>query len=445
MSSGARTDARRRAVLLRVVSALPAVLVALVLYAWLPLAAASVALGLAGAAAVGGLALVLVLGFERSAVVLLAAAFATAPLNAVRPVPGLGFVTLADLLLLLAIGLLLPVLVTRRLSGQALLVGGALGVVVVSLVTSVLAPDPLTSLNTVMRLVVGALALPFVFAVWRAGRTVLALLAGSYVLGNVFNVIWSVTLGDVSDEGRRIGLSMHVNILGFCAMLAVALVPYLLTVVPVRWRWTVVLAGGVCAYGVWTSGSRAALVVTVAVAVLYPVVARSVPVAIALFGGGVAALWFLGSALDQGRAASGTIGRIFGAGTASASDLAREIEAQRAIDEFLRHPVIGNGFSADLLEAHNIYLQIAAAGGLLLVACYLVLLAAVVVQPLRLDPRHHLLVLPAAAYLLIGPLTPLLWDRYIWCVLALPFLLARPRQADAATDEDSSTEELVTS
>ena len=46
-------------------------------------------------------------------------------------------------------------------------------------------------------------------------------------------------------------------------MLAVALVPYLLTVVPVRWRWTVVLAGGVCAYGVWTSGSRAALVVTV--------------------------------------------------------------------------------------------------------------------------------------------------------------------------------------
>ncbi|MGJ9412758.1 O-antigen ligase family protein [Aeromicrobium sp. CF4.19] len=434
--------AARNDVVRRFVAAVPAALVIAVLYVWIPLATGSLFAALAGLALIVGVTLVLVLGLERCATLMLALAFFSAPMNSVRPVPGAGFATASDLLLLVGILLLVPGLVSRPLKGQAFFLVGAGGVFAMSLVASMLTSETFVSLNIIARLVVGALALPMVFAVWRPRRQVVVLLATAYVLGNIANVGYGLARGTVTSEGRHLGLSMHVNILGFCAMLALALIPFLLRELPRRWHWAVLVAGGVCAYGVWVSGSRAALVVAVAVGVLYPVVARSIPAALALFGAGIAGIWFVGNALTSGEAETNTIGRILGAGTASASDQQRELEAQGAVEQFLAHPVFGGGFTVEILDAHNIYLQVAAAGGLAVLGFYLVLLGAVVMQSLRLPPRYHVLVLPAVAYILIGPLTPLLWDRYIWCVLALPFLLAAPSETDDVSE--APREKLVT-
>ncbi|WP_375000984.1 O-antigen ligase family protein [Aeromicrobium sp. CTD01-1L150] len=430
------------------VALVPAALVAGVLYVWLPLASESDFAALAGLALVAALALVLSLGLERFGILMLSLALFAAPMNAVRPIPGVGFATASDLLLLLGIGALAPLLLTRPVRGQTLYLIGAGGVVAMSLLSSAVASGTLVSLNIIARLVVGALLLPLVFAMWRPGRSMVVTLASAYVLGNIANLAHAVFLGDASPEGRLLGLSMHVNILGFCAMLALALIPYLLRELPHRLRGVVVVAGGLCAYGVWVSGSRAALVVAVAIGLLYPVVARSIPALIALFGGGVVAIWFVGNALLEGESETNTLGRLFGAGSATASDQARDIEAAGAMDAFLSSPIVGGGFTEEILDAHNIYLQVAAAGGLLVLAFYLVLLAAVGYQSLRCGKRHQLLVLPVAAYILIGPLTPLLWDRYIWCVLALPFLLDVVRPDDDASHErgtaDPSREDPVT-
>lgn len=429
----------------RVLGVVPVALVVATLYLWLPLAAASPPVGIGILVVVVAATLVLVLGLERSAVVMLTLGFVAAPMNAVRPVPGLSFASAADLLFLVAILLLVPLLVRRRLEGQAWFVLAAGGVVVASIVVSLTSVDPYVSFNIVGRLVVGAFVLPIVFALWRPGRWLPVVLAGGYVLGNCISVAYGVTLGDVSVEGRYPGLSTHANVLGLCAMLGLALVPFLLQEVPRLWRAAVLVGGLGCAYGVWVSGSRAAFAVAVVVAVLYPVVARSVPAAIALFGGGVLGLWVVARALLDGETGTNTLGRFFGAGSATASDLQREQEAQQAIDNFFDDPLLGGGFSVEILDAHNIFIQVAGAGGLLLLGFYLLVLGAVVHQALSKGPRYYVLLLPVAGYLMIGPLTPLLWDRYIWCVLALPFLLAPHRRADAESDQESTTEELVTS
>ncbi len=429
----------------RVLEILPVVLVAAVLYLWLPVATASVPLGVGILVMVVAGTMVLVLGLERSAVVMLTLGFVAAPMNAVRPVPGLSFASAADLLFLVAILLLAPLLVRRRLEGQAWFVLAAGGVLVASIVVSLTSDDPFVSFNIVARLVTGAFVLPIVFALWRPGRWLPVVLASGYVLGNCISVAYGVVFGEVSVEGRYPGLSTHANVLGLCAMLGLALLPFLLQEVPRVWRAAVLVGGLGCAYGVWVSGSRAAFAVAVVVAVLYPVVARSVPAAIALFGGGVVGLWVVARALLEGDTGTNTLGRFFGAGSATASDLQREQEAQQAVDEFFADPLLGGGFSVEILDAHNIFVQVAGAGGLLLLGFYLLVLGAVVHQALSKGPRYYVLLLPVAGYLLIGPLTPLLWDRYIWCVLALPFLLAPHRRADAESDEDSSTEEMVTS
>jgi O-antigen ligase len=388
-------------------------LVVLVLALLLPLALGSV---FGAIVALGAAALMLALvtfGIESTAIGLLALGFVLAPMNDVRPVAALTFVTMSDVFLVLSVGLLLPILLTGRFERQALFLVGAAGVVGLGLVTSVTGDHALASLNGLLRLLVGALTL----------------LAAAYVLGNSISVLQAVASGLVSYEGRAIGLTRHPNILGLCSMLALTLIPFLLQELP-RWcGWIVLAAAGVCGYGVWISGSRAALLVAVAMVLVYLVLSRSVERGLLLFGASILPVYLVGRTLSSGDVGNNILNRFVGGGSASASDLAREQLVREAVERFLSSPVLGVGF-ADALEAHNIYLQVAASGGVLGLAFYLVLLASVVRQPLRLPARYRLLALPAFGYVLVGFITPLLWDRYIWCLLALPFLMSVRGAAD---------------
>lgn len=423
--------------------AAPAAGAALLLVALIPLSAIST-VGAGFALAVATLLVMLCsIGLERSAIVLLCLGFVLAPLNDLRPVAVLSFVTASDFCLIVGFMVLAPTLVARPFRPPALFVVGVLGVVGMGLISSVANPDTLTSLNAMVRLVVGALVLPIVFTLWQPSRKVVVGLAASYVLGNVVNVIAALLNGVSSYENRYLGLTTHPNILGFCAMLGLALTPFLLKEISSQYRWLVAASAAICAYGIWISGSRAALLVAVAVAVLYPVLARSIGAALALFGLSILPIYFVVSALGSGDPGNNIIGRLAGGGSATASDQAREELVTTATDKFLSHPIFGNGF-AQALEAHNIYLQIAAAGGVVVLVFYLLVIASVIRQPLQLGKSSQLLALPAIAYALIGPLTPLLWDRYIWCVLALPFLLpAVKKPASADTSIDRSQPEII--
>ncbi|MFC5676308.1 O-antigen ligase family protein [Aeromicrobium endophyticum] len=425
-----RPDGRAARVVPRVGRTLvaPAVVV-LVLALLLPLALGSV---FGAVVALGAAVLMLALvtfGIESTAIGLLALGFVLAPMNDVRPVAALTFVTMSDVFLVLSIGLLLPILVTGRFERQALFLVGAAGVVGLGLVTSVAGDHALASLNGLLRLLVGALMLPVTFMLWRPRRNIVTLLAAAYVLGNSISVLQAVASGLVSYEGRAIGLTRHPNILGLCSMLALTLIPFLLQELP-RWSgWIVLAAAGVCGYGVWISGSRAALLVAVAMVAVYLVLSRSVERGLLLFGASIVPVYLVGRTLSSGDVGNNILNRFVGGGSASASDLAREQLVREAVERFLSSPVLGVGF-ADALEAHNIYLQVAASGGVAGLAFYLVLLASVVRQPLRLPSRYRLLALPAFGYVLVGFITPLLWDRYIWCLLALPFLMSVRGEAD---------------
>lgn len=413
----------------------PPLLVLVVLLMLLPMALGSIAGAVVALSAALLMIALVSFGIEDTAVGLLALGFVLAPMNDVRPVAALTFVTMSDVFLVLSIGLLTPILLRGRFDRHVLFLIGAAGVLGFGLVTSLSSADAWSSLNGLLRLTVGALLLPVAFMMWRPRRPIIVLLASAYVLGNSISVLEGVTSGLVSDEGRAIGLTRHPNMLGLCSMLALTLVPFLVQELR-GGRVAVVLLGGlISGYGVWISGSRSALVVSVAMIALYLALSRSIERGLILFGASIVPAYLVGRSLSSGDVGNNILNRLLGGGSASASDLAREQLAQQAAERFFSSPILGTGFG-DALEAHNIYLQVAAAGGVVGLVFYLLLLTSVVRQPLRLEARYRLLALPALAYVMVGFITPLLWDRYIWCLLALPFLLSR---GDASHDDGSTS------
>ncbi|MEH3034318.1 MAG: hypothetical protein PGN07_09840 [Aeromicrobium erythreum] len=415
---------------------LPVVVVGGLLFVLLQVSTMSTLTAGAAVGAAGLLFLVAAAGFEGSAVALLVVGVGLSPLDALHPVPALTFVSVGDLFLLLGFMALLPVILGRSLTIDApfALAAGVLFVVCVGV--SVVSDAPGASLNSTVRLVVGALTLPLVFSLWRPGLKIATTLAFAYVVGNNINLVTSFFRG-VGDGGRRIGYSNHPNVMGLAAMLGLALIPFLLRVMPRQWHWLVCALGLGCLYGIWVSGSRAALLVAVAVLALWVLLSRSVAVALTLFGAAIPVFYVVARAyLDGDRDSGSALGRLFGGGSASASDQARELLARQAWDVFQAHPVLGAGL-ADVMEAHNIYLQVAAAVGVVGAAIFVGLLGSVALRAFSLPERATLLVLPVLGYAMVGVMTTILWDRYVWSVLALPFLVATRNESDPDPGPDA--------
>lgn len=391
------------------------------------------------------LTVLVTVGIEGTAIGMFVLGFLLSPMNDVRPVEALTFITASDVFLVLGVVLLVPYLLTRGFEAQLPFMVGAAGVVAFGLLSSAASADPATSLNAVLRLVVGALVFPVAFMLWRPRREVVIALAAAYLFGNCISVGHALVFGAASYEGRYLGLTRHPNILGLCSMLSLAVIPFLWQELP-RWsRFYLLVGAAFGAYGVWISGSRAALLVTVAVLAVYLVLSRSIGFAVILFGLSILPIYFVGRTLASGDAGNNILGRLQGNGSATFSDLQREQLIREATDKFVTHPILGVGFG-DVLEAHNIYLQVAAAGGIMGLLFYLILLGAVAWQPFRLGTRYLPLALPVLAYAMIGAITPLLWDRYIWCLLALPFLVSlSDRSATPTTPSDRSDQLQETS
>lgn len=363
------------------------------------------------------------LGLEKTGTAVVILAMACAPLNSVRPSEAVSFVTFADVFFLLGFALLAPIILFRAPKPPPLFVVGAAVLLVSGIFASLAASAPETSLNHMMRLVVAALGIPIAFMFWRPGKRVVFWLASAYVLGVLISVADAVTRGAEPKTGRYEGLTTHFNVLGITALFAACLVPYIASMSPPSRRWLAWGAGGVCIYGIWISGSRAALLVIILVALIYPLVNLSIKAAGALAFAGAIALIMASRILDQA-GSDNALGRLQGDDTASYSDIERRNALALGIKEFKAHPLLGNGFE-QALEAHNIYLEIAAAVGVIGLVGYLFILASSVL-PLASGLRpHHQLAYPALSYIMVGMITNLLWDRYIWAVLALALVIPK--------------------
>lgn len=385
----------------------------------LPLGMYSLVLAVGFAFVLVTLTLTALLGLERTGNLFLLAAITAAPLNNLRPVPALSFVTLADALFAVGFLILIPHFAGTSLKLPSPFVVGAALILAMGSLASIASGDAALSFNHMTRLAVGAFALAILLTWWRPDLKTVTAAAGGYVFGNCVSVVYGLIHGPPAG-GRHVGLSTHPNIMGLCDALALALIPFLFVAVRRDNRWLVVLGAATCAFGIWINGSRGALLTSLAVLVLYPVITRSLTL-----GLGVVAVGFtlpIAVSHAAGRVSdTSALGRLLGGGNATGSNQAREDAARIAIDQFTASPLLGGGFGP-VLEAHNIYLQIAAAVGIFGLLGYLLVMWALV-RPLFLYVEPYgLLAVPAVAYAMAGLIFPLLWDRYIWCVLALALI-----------------------
>ncbi|WP_332666027.1 O-antigen ligase family protein [Aeromicrobium sp.] len=377
---------------------------------------------LIGAGAAVVLAVVLLalvcLDLRRAGTMFVTLAMFMAPMNDIRL--GASFVTASDLLFLLGFAILTPIVIGNRIAVPPMFWLGLSIVLVMGVLASIASPMPVVSVNQVARLMVGAFALPIFFMVWRPAANILARFAAAYMLGSAISVGMALAQGPLGG-GRYVGLTYHPNYFGLASLLAVALTPFVVGKVAPDLRWIFWGAAAVSAGGVWLSGSRAALLVLIMLILIYPFVERSIRAGGVVVLGVAAVLAFSGRLLEED-GESNALGRLFGAGTAAGSDLERKQILSDAWMQFRAHPLLGNGFDGGL-GSHNIYLQVAVAIGIFGLIGYLIILW-IGLRPLFWEGVNHRLAYPVLAYAAIGPITNTLWDRLIWAVVALAFVVS---------------------
>jgi O-antigen ligase len=399
------------------------------------LAALVVVYGSAPALILAGAAAVLVLltsAMLRTGVRLDVALFAfvalAAPWNAVRISPS---VTLADGLLFacFVLAVLRP---ARRSPPPPALIGAATGiglVIIGGVIASIAAGTE--ALGPAVKYATASLGVMAVVTAMepevRHVRLWLAAFATGAALSGVFGLV-----NDASGLlGRELGLTTHPNHLGLASCLGVfAALGAAEPTHRMAWKlaaWTLVAANTVA---VISSGSRAALLGLLAGGVLVAVaLGRRFPRQMIAAGAVSAALMVLVlPQLSENNALARLLRQGAGVESAAAADELRRSAIERGFESIAANPWIGNGFP-ELLAAHNIYVQAVVAGGVLGLAGIVVLTSTALVRVLSLYRSATVTAVALAAatvgYLTCGLFQNILFDRYVWVILALA-LVFRP-------------------
>ena len=367
------------------------------------------------------IALGVTFGLENAGTAIVAVGMFFAPLSSRQLGTAPPLIMYADVLFLVGFVVLLPVLLPRPLRAPIPFLTGAMLVLSFSLIAIAIQPGLSVSASGALRLTYALIVLPLAFLWWNPSVGRITVLAGSYFVGATADVIYALLIKGPLDDGRYQGATTHPNAFGMSLALALSLVPFLASRLPAM-SWFIYAVATLPAYGVWVSGSRSALIGVVMLVLLHLIIERS---------SGALMLLFAGTALVAASAtqavASGTNGlaRLLGTSDSVASNDQRWSHLQDGLDHIANHPILGGGFE-QIRVAHNIYVQVGAAIGLVALVGFLLILWSVVTPAFRTTGTLHRLAYPALVYVLIGQINDTLSDTFIWATVALA-MLAIPR------------------
>jgi hypothetical protein len=393
----------------------PFLLIGLLLFS-LPLALSSVVFTVAVAALAVLVLMLAVLGLDRTSVWLMVASVGLAP--CVKFVfPGFLFFDISDGLFIIAVALAVPRLVTRHVWLPKQFVFGSLAFVTLSVLASLHSATPGRSFYYGGLIVFTFVGLPALLVWWSPSDKVVLALALAYAAGTGASVLVGLT----QTGSRSTGLTNHPNILGYTAVLALSLVPFLAKALAKPYRTPICMAVFVISFvGIMTSGSRAALLTALTLIVLVPAAERSIFAALAVIGAGLLALLYVPKRIAAGGGGHDALSRLLGgASDAAQSNTERVSHLEKTWASAVNHPFLGTGFSYVDFFAHNAYVQIAAAAGFIGLAAFAVVCLSMV-RPLFVHGGlHSRLVYPAVVFMVAAPVSPMLIDRYIGFLLGL--------------------------
>lgn len=354
------------------------------------------------------------LGLERASIVLMVLAFAFEPADRL----GVSVLGIGDVFFFIALGLVLPRLLRTRLTLPPAFILASMALVTMALLSSVAADKGAIYYYTA-RVVFTFVILPALVVWWAPRGKVLVWMLVAFCVGTGLSVLYGIPkIGAY----RNYGLTQHPNVLGYTAILTLALIPYLYVTLTPTWRnW---ICGGALAgagIGIATSGSRAALVVGLFLIVLVPTVERSIPLALIVSITGLIAVSIVGNRTSPTHGQD-ALSRLLGAGDASASDQARVEGVSETWKIALHHPWLGTGFDFTEFIGHNVYVQVAAAIGFVGLAAFIAVLLSMITPIFQTDVPQSRLVYPAIVFIVAGPVSPQLTDRYIGVLLGVALI-----------------------
>ena len=346
-----------------------------------------------------------------------------APLVSLQPITPPPVVTYADVFLVTGFLLLIPRLLRQPLRAPAPLLLGAFLLMWFALLAITLHPDVGQSVSGALRLGYAAVALPLALLWWNPSPSRRTILAACYFLGSLFSLICGLVNGPRAD-GRYLGLGTQPNGFGISLALGLSLVPYLASRMPSH-RWLPYLGAAFGAYGVWISGSRAAFAVLALLLVAYLLIERSAGAFVLLLLGALV----LATTWAQLSAAGGdnALARLAGTRDSTDSDAQRRGLLSSGLHQISDHPLLGGGFD-QIRAAHNIYVQIGAAIGLVALAGFLLILLCLVLPVFTAPRPMNRLAYPALVFVMLGPITDTLSDTSIWAAVSLAVLAVPERK-----------------
>jgi hypothetical protein len=371
---------------------------------------------------------------------LVAVGVALVTTNGIHPVTG---ATLGDLALAFAAVLLAPLVLARRPSYLTIprwLIAAVTLIGVTVLVSTATSAAKATNFVDGVKFLIALGLTPLIIATVAASTARVVLLADIWILGAFVNAAIATSdflgLTDIGSKltgtkfnlytGRSVGLSATPNHLGLIAAMAIPIALSRILSTSGRPRVAYLVAVVVLVGGILSSGSRAALVAAtigvIALPLLHPIGRRQIllgfAVAVIALGVGAAVVPSARSHIFV------VVHRLTGSDpSAASSDSVRQAALKRGLSEFRAHPLTGNGYAV-VRDAHDMYLQVVDAGGILALPAFLVFAGGVVLVGVRLRREREL---PAVSQNLAAALTAsmLVWlscgivsnevyDRYLY-------------------------------
>jgi len=377
----------------------------------------------------------LLIGRRRLATAFLLAGVLTMTWNGVRLA---GWATLSDGLLVVALLLSLPEIsfplrqVPRSpiyIAVFLIVFGGIAGTIFAT-------TDSAESTSRILRFGIASVGMLFLVSTigrdYRKLNLLLAGFIGSTVASTAFGMVMEGGMGRID------GLAIHPNHLAQAQVLSLGPLIVFWSTARGMNRFGLGAMVVLLSLGVLDTGSRGSLIGTIALVGLAVVLLKSGRVAVLAGAGTIAmVLVLIGIITVPGSNAFARLLYVDGSGSA-ASDAGRAILLQKNLDLVSQSPILGRGFE-NVLEAHNIYIQLLVGAGVFgLMGAGLLVASTVSWLLVRPTRPSSIAVLGCGlgffGFLVAGLVQNQLWDRFLWFLPAVAthtFWIAK-----AGTDRD---------